>query len=639
MITSPTVALPPAKILIVDDSSVSRSVILDIIRSIEGCEGIECANGPEALEQAKTHDFAAIILDIEMPGMDGFMVAEKLHALNRPIGPILFITSLDLKEDMIDKAYILGALDFIHKPVRPAVIRAKIQGYCNQYWQHFQLIDINKKLEALSDQAHSASNAKSLFVANMSHEIRTPLNGILGTVDLLKKTKLNDVQKRYTDIITSSGEALLGILNDTLDLAKIEAGRTTVHKTTFDLDPFLKTTTEPHLPRAAMNRVELMIRTHAGVPTTLTTDPQLLKQILFNLLSNAVKFTLSGSVILDISLIYKKYLRLSVIDTGIGIPADRLNDVFEIFTQVDPSTTRNYGGTGLGLAITHNLVNLLGGTIHVESIQGKGTTFFVDILCNEILTPTVPIDRSVTIIAPDDSMRQVLAENLNDIGVTSITFMDEPNTHRIESSYTTNDIIIIRQSLLLHTPPFRIEEWFEKLGHRFIILQGSSDITGLPSNTAAPILYALHQRSDLLKLFTMTKLKSQSAVPDPNIIAIKGSVLLVEDDPINRMIATEILEQLGYTVAIAENGLKAVEKARIAQYDTILMDCMMPNMDGYQATHLIRTTDNMNRDTRIIALTASVMESDRQKALASGMNDFLGKPFRRKDLAEKLEQK
>lgn len=637
MITVKPPTLPPAKILIVDHSSASRSILLDIIRTIDGCSGVECATGLDALEQAKTQDFAAILLDIEMPGMDGFMVAEKLRTLDRTIGPILFITSLDLKDEMIDRAYALGALDFIHKPTRPTVLRAKIQGYCNQYWQYHQLIEMNKKLGLLSNQAQSASSAKSLFVANMSHEIRTPLNGILGTVDLLKKTKLDENQKRYTDIITSSGEALLGILNDTLDLAKIEAGRTTVHTTTFDLDPFLKSVTEPHLPRASINRVDLMMRMHIGVPETLTTDSQLLKQILFNLLSNAVKFTLSGSVILDITVPGRNRLRFSVIDTGIGIPADRLNDVFDMFTQVDPSTTRDYGGTGLGLAITHNLVHLLDGKISVESTQGKGTIFSVEIPMIEEAAPKKQIDRTVTIIAPDDTMRTVLAQNLTDIGAASITFMDEPNTHRIENFYTTNDIVIIRQSLLLYIPPFRVEQWSEKLGNRFVILQGSSDITGLPSDTTAHILYALHQRSDLQGLFALTK--TQTPPPNTDIIAIKGSVLLVEDDPVNRMIATEILEQLGYTVAIAENGLKAVEKARIAQYDAILMDCMMPNMDGYQATHLIRTTDNMNRDTRIIALTASVMESDRQKALASGMNDFLGKPFRRKDLAEKLDQR
>ncbi len=315
------------------------------------------------------------------------------------------------------------------------------------------------------------------------------------------------------------------------------------------------------------------------------------------------------------------------------------NEVFDIFTQVDPSTTRDYGGTGLGLAITHNLVHLLDGKISVESTQGIGTTFSVEIQMVEETTPALPIQQAVTIIAPDDPLRRILSENLTDIGIQMIHYLDEPSQTRIESFFNTNDIVMIRQNLLLHIPPIRIDEWVTKLGPRLILVQGASDLSAMTADLSARILYPLYQRSDLISLFDNTSIPATPMAAPPELIATKGSVLLVEDDPVNRMIATEILEQLGYTVAIAENGLKAVERARTVQYDAILMDCMMPNMDGYQATHLIRTTDNLNRDTRIIALTASVMESDRQKALASGMNDFLGKPFRRKDLAEKLEQK
>lgn len=652
--------LPKAPILIVDDSPISRHALKLIVQKITHVEVVEADCAASALMVADGHDFAAILLDIDMPDMSGLELARLLRINPATVhSPIMFITALTPTPEILDNVYSNGGVDFIAKPPRPAILSAKLRVFCNLYWQRCRLEKLNTELETLSRAAQQASQAKSSFVANMSHEIRTPLNGILGTVELLQKTNLDRQQKRYTDIISSSGEALLGILNDILDLAKIEAGRTHVSIQDIVLDDFLKTAIEPHTARASMNRIELMARFQKGVPARIQTDPVLLKQILFNFLSNAVKFTARGHVVLDVSCPSPKTLRFTVEDTGPGIPEDRLNQVFEAFTQVDPSTTRQFGGTGLGLAITHNLVTLLGGKIGVKSKLGQGSEFWVEFALQTPLELLEPVSSCrVDIVAdPEDKVAEVLSINLSMLG--------HRISHRLKETggkilaETDSNVMVISQSVLTHMTDEDINILLHSYKGRMIVLQSLND----PPERLPPgpykILHGLHTRMDLVHFLNVLDkrrdISAADAAPDeqegggdvPSSIPARGDdeegqgtrplILLVEDDPINRMIATEILEDLGYRLMIAENGLKAVEKTRDQKFDAILMDCMMPNMDGYQATSLIRTVENINQKTPIIALTASVMESDRQRCLQVGMNDFISKPFRTQDLKKKLD--
>jgi two-component system sensor histidine kinase/response regulator len=631
----------PAPILIVDDSSSARSALARMVSMVDGTCVIEVPDGTAAIEAVKAQDFAAILMDVEMPDMDGYQAARAIKATDQGQHiPILFITGLALDPAKMDEVYTQGAADILLKPVRPPVLMAKIKNFAAAYWHQKNLVAVNEKLRAVSENSASASQAKSVFLANMSHEIRTPLNGILGTVELLRQTTLDQTQTRYTDIISSSGEALLGILNDILDLSKIEAGRVEVQPETIGMDAFLKGVTEPHVPRAALNRIELLCRVHAGVPDTITVDPVLLRQILFNFLSNAVKFTSSGYVVLDVSVKDAGVLRFTVKDTGLGIPADRLNEVFDMFTQVDPTTTRKFGGTGLGLAITRNLVHVLKGKIGVESAAGQGSTFWVDIPVVFGNPPKGAFQRPVLWVTLDDMTARVVAENLADMGMADVSFLDAPTPHRIQALVNTPTLVLIRQSMLMGGDPGLVDEWYHLFHDRLVVVQGVSENQEQLPNPRLKILYALHGRQDLRDVLGGQSDNTAAIAMDKKSDALlqkhSGHVLLVEDDPVNRMIASESLERLGYRVSVAENGLRALDKVAEAKFDVILMDCMMPAMDGYQATERIRAGDSPNKTTRIIALTASVMESDRKKALDSGMDDFLSKPFRRQDLAEKL---
>jgi signal transduction histidine kinase len=648
---------PKAPILIVDDSPISRHALKLIVQKIQNVEVVEADCASSALIAADGHDFAAILLDIDMPDMSGLELSRLLRLNPATVhSPIMFITALAPTPEILDSVYANGGVDFITKPPRPAILGAKLRVFCDLYWQRCRLEKMNDDLETLSQAAHQASQAKSAFVANMSHEIRTPLNGILGTVELLQKTNLDRQQKRYTDIISSSGEALLGILNDILDLAKIEAGRTHVNMQEVALDDFLKSVIEPHTSRASINRIELIARFQKGVPSHIQTDPVLLKQILFNFLSNAVKFTARGHVILDVSCSAPTTLRFTVEDTGPGIPEDRLNQVFEAFTQVDPSTTRQFGGTGLGLAIAQNLASLLGGKIGVQSKMGQGSQFWAEFTVQipVCLVPPIrpcPID---IISGIHDKVAEVAALNLSTLG-HPIRYRAKGDPSVSDHIKAGIDTLLISQGILTCMVPDEIEKLSEAYKGKMIVLQALND----PPERLPPgpyrVLSGLHTRMDLLYLFapdghegadqSAYKENADQAITPDSIIkntdetdAFQGGrILLVEDDPVNRMIATEILEDLGYRPVIAENGLKAVERARDQKFDIILMDCMMPNMDGYQATSLIRTVENINQKTPIVAITASVMESDRQRCLQVGMNDFISKPFRSQDLKKKLD--
>lgn len=377
------------KILLVDDKPANLFVLRKILSGLD-VELVEVQSGSEALEYTLEDDFALILLDVQMPGMDGYEVARYLHSEKRTRHiPIIFITAIDRSEKFEIKGYQTGAVDFMFKPLNEEILVSKVKVFLELHQAKMKLMQTNKELEEsarqagkMTQEAIEAGRAKGEFLANMSHEIRTPMNAIVGFSSLLAEEELTSEQEEYVSAIQNGSDNLLGLINDILDFSKIEAGQMDVEKVEFSLGKLLRSVSALMKPSADEKGLEFKIIEVGELPANIFTDPTRLRQCLINLVGNAIKFTANGHVHIRLSLENKKdgsYITIKVEDSGIGIPQDRQQDMFDSFTQADGSTTRKYGGTGLGLAITKQLAGLLGGLLSVSSEEGAGSVFSLTI--------------------------------------------------------------------------------------------------------------------------------------------------------------------------------------------------------------------------------------------------------------------
>jgi signal transduction histidine kinase len=666
-----------AMVLLIDDQAIVGHAVRNLLAHEPDINMHYCANPMLALEVAAEVRPTVILQDLVMPTIDGLELVRMFR--NNPATAGIPIIVLSSKEDPVTKrdAFAAGANDYLVKLPDKLELIARIRYHSRAYLNQIQrdeahralresqqtLLESNTKLLTLNQELEEATRVKAEFLANMSHEIRTPLTGVLGMTTLLVDTPLTKEQESYVETIRSSGNVLLELINDILDFSKIEAGKLEMEEQPFDLAVCIEEALELVSMKASEKNLALGYRIDPTVPPRLLGDLGRIRQILVNLAANAVKFTHQGevSVLVSRSRYDNRLIQFAVRDTGIGIPRDRQDRLFQSFSQADASITRNFGGTGLGLAISKRLCERMGGSIWVESEAGQGSTFYFTANLKPAFEARIAEGRGTlqfagkrVLIVEDKPMHREILKSRSESLKMHATVADSAAAalERIRNGEMF-DAVVFSSRL----PDMDVLELAQRIrtapggeGMRLILmtpqhikrLYARARQTGVGAFLHEPVR-DMQFREVFISVFETGEgaaAVAQKAVEVDADLARRFPmrILVAEDNTVNQKVALNFLRKLGYTADIVSNGMEVISSLERQQYDLVFLDIQMPEMDGDEAARRIcqKWTD-ANRP-RLVAMTAAAMHGDRERCISAGMDDYLSKPISISDLKRKLEQ-